>query len=537
MGLELREPLRRAALARGRAQIEEAAAADGALRGGVAQHEAVAAPRPRSGVPARAARALRAPGAIGSSPSSTTRAADVGRRMMQPHRHPLRHRLRLGGEHAQRRVDAVGRRVQLRIEHHVAARDRVLGDAVAGEIERAALAGLRRARPARFCAWIERTRAGKPGRADGDAIADRDRARQHRAGDHRAGARQRERAIDREAEAAAARRARAASRARREQLLAQRVDAFAGHDRDRNDLGAGEPVAEQRVRDLGRRPRRAARPTRVGLGQRDDAARDAEQVDDREMLARLRHHAVVGRDHQQHEIDAGRARQHVVDEPLVARHVDEAEHRAVRRAADRRSRDRSRCRAPSLPSGGRYRRRSARAPARSCRGRYGPRCRRSWRGIGSESSLARLATNAVARLRGSAGRARAPVLDAADHRHGQRAQALRERVERAPALRCLSAGSRGRRSAALDRQRAASRSGSRSRLTSTVEGVAERAPRPPAASRVRQRVDLRRRRAPAAAASAAARRAGPDRGRAAASPRAPRASSCRRAARASSGSC
>ena len=50
-----------------------------------------------------------------------------------------------------------------------------------------------------------------------------------------------------------------------------------------------------------------------------------EQIDDRQMLARLRHHAVVGGDDQQHEIDAGRARQHVVDEPLVARHVDEAE--------------------------------------------------------------------------------------------------------------------------------------------------------------------------------------------------------------------
>ncbi len=58
---------------------------------------------------------------------------------------------------------------------------------------------------------------------------------------------------------------------------------------------------------------------------------DAEQVDDRQMLARLRHHAVVGGDDQQHEVDAGRAGQHVVDEALVARHVDEAEHAAVRR--------------------------------------------------------------------------------------------------------------------------------------------------------------------------------------------------------------
>ncbi len=43
------------------------------------------------------------------------------------------------------------------------------------------------------------------------------------------------------------------------------------------------------------------------------------------MLAGLRHDAVIGGDHQQHEIDAGRAGQHVVHELLVARHVDEAD--------------------------------------------------------------------------------------------------------------------------------------------------------------------------------------------------------------------
>ncbi len=67
---------------------------------------------------------------------------DFGRGVMQTHRHPVAERLRLAGEHAQRRVDAVRRRMQRRIEHDVAARDRILRDAVAGEIERAALAGL-----------------------------------------------------------------------------------------------------------------------------------------------------------------------------------------------------------------------------------------------------------------------------------------------------------------------------------------------------------------------------------------------------------
>ncbi len=68
----------------------------------------------------------------------------------------------------------------------------------------------------------------------------------------------------------------------------------------------------------------------VGFGQRYDAGSDAEQIDDLQMLDGLRHYSVIGGDHQKHEIDAGRAGEHVVDEALVTGHVDKAEHRAVR---------------------------------------------------------------------------------------------------------------------------------------------------------------------------------------------------------------
>ena len=64
----------------------------------------------------------------------------------------------------------------------------------------------------------------------------------------------------------------------------------------------------------------------IDFGQRHRAALDAEQFDDFQMLAGLRHRAVVGGDDQQREIDAGGAGQHVVDQLLVAGHVDEAEH-------------------------------------------------------------------------------------------------------------------------------------------------------------------------------------------------------------------
>ena len=58
--------------------------------------------------------------------------------------------------------------------------------------------------------------------------------------------------------------------------------------------------------------------------------REPQQVHDGEVLARLRHDAVVGGDHQHHEVDAGGAGQHVVHEALVARHVDEADDLAAR---------------------------------------------------------------------------------------------------------------------------------------------------------------------------------------------------------------
>ena len=47
------------------------------------------------------------------------------------------------------------------------------------------------------------------------------------------------------------------------------------------------------------------------------------------MLAGLRHGTVVRRHHEEHEVDAGGACEHVVNQPLVARDVDEAENGPV----------------------------------------------------------------------------------------------------------------------------------------------------------------------------------------------------------------
>ncbi len=67
----------------------------------------------------------------------------------------------------------------------------------------------------------------------------------------------------------------------------------------------------------------------IDFGDDDDAIRYAEQVDDRQMFAGLRHDAVVGGDNKQREVNAACAGQHGMHETLVTGNVDEAEDVAV----------------------------------------------------------------------------------------------------------------------------------------------------------------------------------------------------------------
>ena len=67
----------------------------------------------------------------------------------------------------------------------------------------------------------------------------------------------------------------------------------------------------------------------VDAAERHHHPLDPEQAHDREVLARLRHGRLVRRHNQQHQVHPGRARQHVADEGLVARHVDHPEREIV----------------------------------------------------------------------------------------------------------------------------------------------------------------------------------------------------------------
>ena len=67
----------------------------------------------------------------------------------------------------------------------------------------------------------------------------------------------------------------------------------------------------------------------IGLGDDDDAARNAQQAADVEMLARLRHDGLIGRDDQEDAVNSPHAREHRSHEPFMPGHVDEGDARVA----------------------------------------------------------------------------------------------------------------------------------------------------------------------------------------------------------------
>ncbi len=148
-------------------------------------------------------------------------------------------------------------------------------------------------------------------------VAHRQGARPQRSRDDRAGAADRERAVDVQHG-----RPFAAALAARLHLLGEPLQrcryvryAVAGARRARHDLRISEQLGGLR----GGRFRRCA----VGLGDRDDALLDPQRREHLRVLERLRHHAVVGGDDHEVAVDPGRPGHHRPHEALVARHVDD----------------------------------------------------------------------------------------------------------------------------------------------------------------------------------------------------------------------
>ena len=157
-----------------------------------------------------------------------------------------------------------------------------------------------------------------------DLLLLRDRAGNQRAGDHRAEAFHGEDAVDGQAEVAGGVLLRHRGGDAR-QFAAQFVQAGAGGGTHRHDGRAFQERAGDQLLHFQAHQSEDVGIHQIGLGERDDAARNAQQAADIEVLAGLRLDGFVGGDHEQHQVDAADAGQHVLDEALVAGNVDEAQ--------------------------------------------------------------------------------------------------------------------------------------------------------------------------------------------------------------------
>ena len=229
------------------------------------------------------------------------------------------------GEELARRVEHVRGLEEAREREHVAALDRRALDAL--EVHRRALAGDR----------------GRNGLAVGlDAahlrlepmgihlhpLVQGELAGRHRPGHHRAEPPDREDAVDRQPEGGVGP-ARGHGPRERGERLTQRRQALPGLRGDRQDRRAVEERPPQEAPDVLPDQLQPVGFGQIRLGEHDDAAPHPEQLADREVLARLRHHPLVRRDDQHDEVDAADPGQHVLHEPLVPGHVDDAEGQAV----------------------------------------------------------------------------------------------------------------------------------------------------------------------------------------------------------------
>jgi hypothetical protein len=154
-----------------------------------------------------------------------------------------------------------------------------------------------------------------------DGVPARQRTSAERSRNDRARSGQDEDAVDPQPRFAQIRRGRG-SRQHLGQRLAQALESAS-----RGGVGGND----RRVRERGTRQARADRGDgggfvggQVDLGQGDDGAGDSEILEDLQVFFGLGHPAVVGRHHQQGQIDRADARDHVLHEILVAGNVDDA---------------------------------------------------------------------------------------------------------------------------------------------------------------------------------------------------------------------
>ena len=106
---------------------------------------------------------------------------------------------------------------------------------------------------------------------------------------------------------------------------AQFVHAVAGVGRDAHHRAALKGRSRQRVLHFGLDQLHQFIVHQVGLGHHHQPSGDAQDVEDGQMLAGLGHHALIGGNNEQGQVNAAHPGQHIFDEALVARHVHDAD--------------------------------------------------------------------------------------------------------------------------------------------------------------------------------------------------------------------
>ena len=294
-----------------------------------AQDEALAGERRHRGGEAQL-RERRAPrGKLGPAVDQGDRAGDLGRAHVEEQAGPVADGAGRSLEERDLHVEDGARRHHAGVGERLSAGDRpglhareVHGGALAGR-------GARRRLPVDLhgaCAQLAHRRGG---RHEDQRIPLRDRPGEDGPGDHGAEPLQREGPVHREEQRAVGR-ALGDLGGQRVHDLHEPWEPLPGAGRDRDDGGRLQEGAGAGGADLllqQRQPVGSQAGEQVALRHHHGAARDPEQPADVEVLAGLGHDPLVGRHHQQHEIDAARARRHGPDEALVAGHVDDARHR------------------------------------------------------------------------------------------------------------------------------------------------------------------------------------------------------------------
>jgi hypothetical protein len=218
---------------------------------------------------------------------------------MDLHRGEMRQGARRVGQHGDLGVEPIGGSVGGRGDQPLSAFDVGSAQIGAGQIQRAALPRPRGV--GRLLLGVDPADSSRDTlRRYDQRIAGVGLPREHHACDDESGAGDGETAVDRQPEVSFGR-AILVGQARRRQLGAQIIEPLQRDRADRVQRGITKPGRGEQLANLGPRLGPALRRHSIDLGQDHHRALGAEQIEHRQVFARLRHRAVVGGHHQQHQ--------------------------------------------------------------------------------------------------------------------------------------------------------------------------------------------------------------------------------------------